>query len=69
MATEALLFWLDVLVRLAREKPLGITDLDCHAQHRKAALYPYGTSSCFVAGAFPGYCCLASICRAMLFPT
>jgi hypothetical protein len=56
--SQAYSFGLDVPVRLVREKRLGTTDVGCHAQHRRAALYPHGTSSCFVARAFPGHCCV-----------
>ena len=52
------LFGQEVFVWLAEEKPLVITSLYCHIQHRRTALYPHGTSSCFVSGAFPGYCCV-----------
>jgi hypothetical protein len=53
--SKAHLFWLDVLVRLAREKRLRMTDLGWHGQHSRANLCGYGTPSCFIAGAFPGY--------------
>jgi hypothetical protein len=52
---KILSFQLDVLVRLAREEFLGMTDPGWHAQHRKAALCGYATPSCFVAGTFLGY--------------
>ncbi len=51
-------FWRDVLVRSTGQQPLGTTDLGCHTQQKTAALYPHGTLSCFVARAFPGYCCV-----------
>jgi len=51
-------FWLDVFMRLAREKRLRMPDLGWHGQHRRADLCGYATPSCFVARAFPGYCCL-----------
>jgi hypothetical protein len=50
------LFGQGVFVWLAEEKPLVITGLYCHIQHRRTALYPHRTSSCFVSRAFPGYC-------------
>ena len=34
--SQVRLFWSDVLVRLAREKRLRMTDLEWHAQHRRA---------------------------------
>jgi hypothetical protein len=37
-------FGRDVPVRLVREKRLGTTDLEYHAQHKKAAPYHYNTS-------------------------
>jgi hypothetical protein len=49
---------LDMPMRQTRRNPLGMTDSDCHAHHTKAALYPRSISSCFVAGAFPGYYCM-----------
>jgi hypothetical protein len=60
-------FWPDVLVRLAREKRLRMTDIAWHVQHSRATLCGYVTPSCFVAGAFPGYCCRASAWWAMPF--
>jgi hypothetical protein len=51
-------FGLDVPVRPIRGKPLGMTNSGWHAQHRRAAVYVYGTSSCFMARTFPGHCCV-----------
>jgi len=51
-------FRLDVFVRVVRDKLLRMHDLGWHAQHRRAALCGYATPSCFVAGAFPDYCCM-----------
>ena len=50
----------DVLVRLAGEKRLRMSDPGWHGQHRRATFCGYATLSCFVAGAFPGYFYLAS---------
>ena len=48
-------FWPSVVVRLAGEKRLRMTDLGWYGQHRRATLCGYATPSCFVAGPCPGY--------------
>jgi hypothetical protein len=49
---------LNVLVRVNGGKPLGMTEWGRHAQHAKAALYPHGTWSCFVARFLHVYRCV-----------